>query len=92
MTTWVPDDYCPQPLRTVARVLAEAKPALSGDYYRWWCGGSDWWGVDPPNGVIPVQIAGRMVRRDRFATADAAMAELKQACVGLVLNAFGETV
>lgn len=88
--TWLPNDYCPLPLRTVARVLADAKPAFRGGTYRWWCAGSDWWGVDPANGVIPSAIAARMPRRERFATAEEAMAALRQACDGLRLTAAGE--
>lgn len=48
--------------------------------------------MDPANGVIPSVIAARMPRRERFMTEADAMAELRQACEGLELDASGEAM
>jgi hypothetical protein len=43
----------------VQRVAAAeiAKPAkLMSGRYRWWAAGGDWWGVNPPEGVVPHEL------------------------------------
>ncbi len=57
---WLAQDYCPMPLRSLAFVLADAEPDVVSTRpltYRWWASGGDWWGVNPPAGVIPHELA-----------------------------------
>ena len=89
---WTRNGYCPLPLRTVAAVLAAAKPAIKGDRVGWWRAGGDWWGVDPAAGVLPVEIMDRMADPTVYDSDAAAMAALRQACDGLTLDGFGRVV
>ena len=89
---WKPDDYCPLPLRTVVAVVEDAKPRpVAGGGFRWWQAGGDWWGVDPPTGVLPAEVIARLSksRSEVYVTAEEAMRDLREACEGLTLDGFG---
>jgi hypothetical protein len=54
---WKPHSYCPHCLRDYDLILKHAKPAkLMSGRYRWWAAGGDWWGVNPPEGVVPHEL------------------------------------
>jgi len=89
---WMANDYCPASLRTVAAVLAAAKPRKVDGGYRWWRAGGDWYGVVPMKGVVPVEIANRLVGGPIYDTADAALSALRAACEGLKLDGWGREV
>ncbi len=44
------------PTRELDAVLADAEPDRVQGVYRWHRSGPDWWGVDPPRGVLPQEV------------------------------------
>jgi hypothetical protein len=99
---WESKNYCPPALRDLRKVLADATPQRVEMYgwsaeanknvptgevvYRWWMAGGDWWGVCPPDGVVPEELIRKMHEqcgtRD-FPTAKDAVIALRRAAAAL---------